>query len=60
MATKRPLGEGNGHSNGLIDIVHLSEGCSVFIANPQQPPLPDVPRFPAAGGGIHCPSRASR
>jgi hypothetical protein len=35
------LGEGNGHSKGLIDIVPLKEGCSVFMANPQQPPPAD-------------------
>jgi len=38
MAKRLPLGEGNGHSKGLIDIVPISEGCSLFIPNPQQPP----------------------
>jgi hypothetical protein len=46
MAQRLPLGEGNGHSKGLIDIVPLAEGCSVFVPNPQSPPaaeeLPDA------------------
>ncbi len=41
MSKRIPLGEGNGHSKGLIDIVPLREGCSIFIPNPQQPPSPD-------------------
>jgi hypothetical protein len=41
MSKRIPLGEGNGHSKGLIDIVPLREGCSIFVPNPQQPPPPE-------------------
>lgn len=38
MEKRLPLGDGNGHHKGLIDIVPLAEGCSLFVANPQKPP----------------------
>jgi hypothetical protein len=38
MTKRLPLGQGNGHSKGLIDIKPVRDGCSLFVANPQQPP----------------------
>ena len=32
---------GNGASKGLVDVTLLSEGCSLLVANPQQPPPKD-------------------
>ncbi len=29
---------GNGATKGLVDLIPIGEGCSLFKANPQQPP----------------------
>jgi hypothetical protein len=63
VAKRLPLGEGNGHSKGLIDIVALREGCSLFVQNPQEHQPPDeLPmRMPKSSGSdwTGCRSRSS-
>jgi hypothetical protein len=41
MSKRLPLGEGNSLSEGLIDIMPVRRGCSLFVANLQQPPPED-------------------
>ena len=52
MTNRFALGQDNGHSKGLIDIVPLREGGPIFVPNPQQPKPPE--EMPDAITDGHC------